>query len=214
MTQTQQNGTTIEPLYTDWAHYDAQTGYIVRRYRNEPHILAWDLRNEGDLDYGARPGDTAQFSQAEVIAWLAHISQLIRENDPHHLLTAGWWGDPTVTNPYVDILSFHHWSEAGQLQARLDDYQQRNDKPILLQEVGYHSWAEAPYDQRDELGQADILGRALEIAEARDIAGWVVWTAFDFVPAAGQPATHEHFFGLWRVDLTPKPALDALPLQQ
>ncbi len=43
----------FRPLYTDWNRYDAQTIYIVRRYRNEPTILAWDLRNEADLDYGA-----------------------------------------------------------------------------------------------------------------------------------------------------------------
>ena len=33
------------PLYTDYARYDAQTAFIVSRYRNEPTILAWDLRN-------------------------------------------------------------------------------------------------------------------------------------------------------------------------
>jgi hypothetical protein len=204
---------TFRPLYTDWAHYDAQTVYVVRRYRNEAGILAWDLRNEGDLDYGARAGDEARFSQDEVVGWLAHASQIVRENDPYHLLTAGWWGDPTITAPYVDVLSFHHWAEADQLQARLSDYRQRSSKPLLLQEVGYHSWAEAAQDRRDESGQADILGRVVAVAEAQDIAGWLIWTAFDFTPEPGQPPTHEHFFGLWRVDLTPKPALEALPLQ-
>jgi hypothetical protein len=203
---------TFRPLYTDWPHYDAQTVYIVRRYRNEPGILAWDLRNEGDLDYGVRPGDTPKFSQDEVMAWLAHVTQLVRDNDPYHLITAGWWGDPTATSPYVDILSFHHWSEAEELRARIDDYRQRNDKPLMLQEVGYHSWAEAPQDSRDGAGQADILGRVIGVAEERGISGWVVWTAFDFVPSDGQPATYEHFFGLWQVDLTPKPALKSLPL--
>ncbi|MBN1878309.1 MAG: hypothetical protein JXA33_29080 [Anaerolineae bacterium] len=49
------------------------------------------------------------------------------------------------------------------------------------------------------------------MAEAHTLLGWVVWTAFDFVPEAGQNATHEHFFGMWRSDLTPKPALEHLP---
>lgn len=203
----------FRPLYKDWAHYDAQTTYIVRRYRNEPNILAWDLRNEGDLDYGVRPEDEARFSQEEVITWLAHTSQLVRENDPHHLLTSGWWGDPTPTALYVDILSFHHWAEADQLQARISDYQQRNDKPLMLQEVGYHSWAEAPHDQRDGQGQADILGRVINVAQDEGISGWIVWTAFDFVPQPGQPLNYEHFFGLWQADLTPKPALEVLPLE-
>jgi tetratricopeptide (TPR) repeat protein len=127
---------TFHPLYTDWPHYDAQAVYVVRRYHNEPSILAWDLRNEGDLDYGVRPGDEPKFSQEEVMTWLAHVSKLVRENDPNHLLTAGWWGDPTITSPYVDILSFHHWFEADQLQARIDDYQQRNDKPLRSSVAG------------------------------------------------------------------------------
>jgi hypothetical protein len=201
----------FRPLYTDWARYDAQTIYIVRRYRNEPAILAWDLRNEGDLDYGAR-GDAAPFSQEEVMTWLAHISQLVRENDPYHLITAGWWGDPGITAPYVDVLSFHHWGEADELAARIEAYRQYAAQPLLLQEVGYHSWAEAPQEPRDAAAQADILGRVIATAEEQGIAGWLIWTAFDFAPEDGAPLHYEHFFGLWTVDLTPKPALEALPL--
>jgi len=145
----------FRPLYTDWERYDAQTVYIVQRYRHQPIIIAWDLRNEGDLDYGARTGDSPKFSQADVMAWVAHISTLIREHDPYHLITAGWWGDPAVTTPYVDFLSFHHWSNAAELQARIEAYQANADKPLLLQEVGYHSWAEAPADARTEEAQAE-----------------------------------------------------------
>lgn len=203
----------FRPLYTDWAHYDAQTVYIVRRYRHEPHILAWDLRNEGDLDYGVSGTHTVYATQAEVMAWLAHVSELVRQHDPHHLITAGWFGDPTDTAPYSDILSFHHWAEADALRARIATYQQQTDKPLLLQEVGYHSWAEAAHDRRSLVQQADILGRVVSVAEETDIAGWVVWTAFDFVPRSGQPKNHEHFFGLWTLDLTAKPALETLPLE-
>jgi hypothetical protein len=205
---------TFRPVYRDWDHYDAQTVYIVRRYRNESGVLAWDLRNEGDLDYGVRPGDNPRFTQDEVITWLDHISQLVREHDSHHLLTAGWWGNPTITSPYVDILSFHHWFTAEQLQARIQDYKQHNDKPLMLQELGYHSWADAPHDQRDGMGQADILARTVQVTEGEDISGWVIWTAFDFVPEPGKPYNFEHFFGLWQTDLTPKPVLQVLPLPQ
>ena len=202
---------TFRPLYTDWSRYDNQTIYIVRRYRNDPNILAWDLRNEGDLDYGARSGEEARFSQETVLTWLAHTSQLVRANDPDHLLTAGWWGDPTVTGPYVDFLSFHHWYDAQQLQTRLETYQEKSQQPLLLQEVGYHSWQNAPTGARDELTQAAVFGDVLGVAQEQNLLGWVIWTAFDFIPQPGQPTTYEHFFGLWRSDLTPKPALDVLP---
>src|SRR5687767_11059347 len=40
------------PLYSNPAHTELQTRYLVERYRDEAAILAWDLRNEGDIDYG------------------------------------------------------------------------------------------------------------------------------------------------------------------
>jgi hypothetical protein len=205
----------FRPLYTDWEHYDAQTVYIVRRYRNEPSILGWDLRNEGDIDYGAQSSEHELFSQEEVINWLGHISQVVRENDPYHLITAGWWGDPLVTSAYVDFLSFHQFDtfDTQQLQRRIEAYKRGSDQPLLLQEVGYHSWGEAPEGPRDELTQAEILGNVVNTVAETDISGWVVWTAFDFVLAPGQLANYEHFFGLWRTDLTPKPVLEALPLE-
>lgn len=203
---------TFRPLYTDFAHYDNQTIYIVRRYRNQPSLLAWDLRNEGDINYGAQSAEDARFSQKEVIDWLAHLSPLVRENDPHHLITAGWWGDPLPTEPYVDFLSFHHWTDAKELAPRLKTYQQQSDKPLVLQEFGYPSGADAAEQSRAEKEQADSLAAAIKTVEEAGLAGWVIWTAFDFVPAAGQPPNEEHSFGLWRTDLTPKPALEALPL--
>jgi hypothetical protein len=103
-------------------------------------------------------------------------------------------------------------TEANELQKRINQYRQASDKPLLLEEVGYHSWADDPAASRAEEEQADTLGHVIRVAEAQKLAGWVIWTAFDFVPAAGQPPNEEHFFGLWRTDLTPKPALEALPL--
>jgi hypothetical protein len=167
----------------------------------------WDLRNEGDLDYGAR-GDAARFTQQQVIDWLAHTSALVREHDPYHLITAGWWGDPTETAPYVDVLSFHHWSTSIQLNVRIDSYE-KPDKPLLLEEVGYHSWTDAPIMGQNAEQQAQMLADAIEEAEAQHLAGWLIWTAFDFEPMPGQPYNFEHFFGLWTVDLAPKPALEA-----
>jgi hypothetical protein len=204
---------TFRPLYTDFSHYDNQTIYIVRRYRNESSLLAWDVRNEGDIDYGAQSADSARFKQEEVIGWLAHISPIVRHNDPHHLVTAGWWGDPLPTEPYVDFLSFHHWTDAPMLEARIRQYQSEADKPLLLQQVGYSSGVGLAGKPPDEQDQADKLGSVIEVVETKKLAGWVIWTAFDFVPATGQLPNDNHFFGLWHTDLTPKPALKALPLQ-
>lgn len=188
------------PIYTDWARYDAQTAFIVKRYQNEPTILAWDLRNEGDLDY-------AEFGRRVVLDWLAHASEVVRANDPQHLLTAGWFSNAAETAPFVDVLSFHHWRTASELINRIEQLRAQTDQPILLEEVGYPSavnW--------DEIEQAQRLQDVLGIAEQHGLAGWMVWAAFDFPPPDPQTTNVQYFYGLWRLDLSPKPALDVIAL--
>jgi hypothetical protein len=191
-------------LYTDWAHYDAQTIFIVNRYRDEPTILAWDLRNEADLDYGAHDG-SGRFERESVLAWLTHTAEIVRANDANHLITAGWWGDAAETAAAVDILSFHHWTDASELKSRIDALREQSSKPILVEEVGYPSWG-----KDGEVFQAETLEKVIEIAEQNQVAGWLIWTAFDFTPTGGQPDNPEYHFGVWRANLSPKPALDAL----
>ncbi len=193
-------------LYTDYARYDAQTAFIVSRYREEPAILAWDLRNEPDLDYGA-DGRAAVTSSADVLKWLAHVSGVVRSNDQRHPITIGWWGNATLADELVDFVSIHHWADAAELTERLKALQAATNKPVLLEEVGYPAW-----DQDSEARQAKSLHDVLGLAEDGETAGWLIWTAFDFVPPAGQTPNQEYYFGLWRTDLTPKPALTILPL--
>jgi hypothetical protein len=194
----------FRPLYADWAHHDARTSFIVNRYRDEPAILAWDLRNEADLDYGARDG-SGRFERESVLAWLTHTAKIVRAKDANHLITAGWWGDAAETAAVVDILSFHHWTDVTELKSRIDALREQSSKPILIEEVGYPSWGED-----GEAFQAETLTKVINTAEQSQVAGWLIWTAFDFAPASGQPDSPEYHFGLWRPDLIPKPALDAL----
>ena len=196
------------PLYTDWDHYDARTTYIVRRYRNESALLAWDVRNGPDLDLSDTPD---RFTHEDIMAWLAHITDLVREHDPHHLITTGWLDDPLPAAPYVDILAFQHWAGSDALAQRLVALKAESSRPLLLIAAGEHSWPHAPDSPQDEASQAAYLKEITAIAEAND-AGWVIWTAFDFVPAPGRPDDPNFHFGLWRTDLTPKPVLDVLPL--
>lgn len=58
------------------------------------------------------------------------------------------------------------------------------------------------------------LGEVVTVAEAKGVAGWMIWSAFDYLPEPGQPPNYEHFFGIWRTDGTPKPALDILRVEE
>ncbi len=191
---------TNTPLYTRPETAAAQTTYIVSRYRDEPAILAWDVRNEGDLDY--RSGE---FSSTAVLDWLARTAGQIRRIDPNHLITAGWSSDTRATENVVDFLSFHHYLPQGLLGPRIASLKASTKKPIVLEETGFST-----LDGGEAL-QSLLLHATLTAAEDNDLGGWLVWTAFDFAPdvtcippACPDTDNRQHHYGLWRADYTPK----------
>lgn len=197
---------TVRPLYMHPETSLAQTLFIVSRYRDEPAILAWDVRNEGDIDY-----TRYKIPSKAVLTWLRNTSAQVRLAAPNHLLTAGWLGDPLPTDEAVDFFSIHHWSSAGDLIRRVEVIRAASPKPILVEEVGYNTWS------GDTEGQARKLYEAISAADGAGLLGWVVWTAFDFPtdvtcipPACPSKDNGEHHFGLWRVDYTPKPVVAML----
>lgn len=200
----------ISTLYDNPQHIQEQTRLIVSRYRDEPAILAWDLRNEGDIDYGSRNILQTQVPRIKVLQWLADTSTLVREIDHQHLITAGWLNEAHSTAPFVDFISFHHWTSADDLERRIRGLQMASDKPILLQEVGYSTLHANITPQV----QADLLETIFQTTDEYDLLGWMIWTAFDFpitatcYPSPCQsPDNQEHYFGIWTIDYSPKPAV-------
>jgi endo-1,4-beta-mannosidase len=192
------------PLYTNPAHTQAQTQFIVERYRDEVAILAWDIRNEGDIDYSI---DRGRFPRQQVLDWVAVATAHVRSLDSNHLITAGWMTDAESTAPYVDFISFHHWWSVENLQERIEGMRKATDKPILLEEFGYSTLRVS----EDE--QARLIYDGIVTAEAEGLLGWMVWTAFDFPVESTCMPPHcpdienaEHNFGIWYADYTPKPA--------
>jgi hypothetical protein len=194
------------PLYDDPPYILAQTNFIIQRYRDEPALLAWDLRNEGDIDYSR-----GTFTRDTVLDWLGRASAFVRSLDANHLVTAGWLHDSEATIPYVDFVSFHHWSGVPQVRKRIVTLQKATDKPVLLQEFGYST------QTVDLASQAIITGEVIYEAETTNAAGWLIWTAFDFptdttcitLYCPGEENTERHF-GLWFSDYTPKPVVNVL----
>jgi endo-1,4-beta-mannosidase len=200
------------PLYANPTHTQAQTRFIVERYRDEPAILAWDLRNEGDIDYGSRDGPLlAKFPRWQVLHWLADTSDLVRELDSNHLITAGWMKDAAATAPHVDFVSFHHWWDGDDLRRRIADLHDATDKPVLVEEFGYSTFFIS------ENQQADNIRAIIDAAASEAVLGWMIWTAFDFPldstcmpPACPDLENPEHYYGIWHSDYTPKPAAEVV----
>lgn len=195
------------PLYDMPPHITAQTEFIGQRYANEPIIMAYDIRDGGDDDY-------RQYRKTAVLQWLDTMRGLLHQVAPNQLITASWTENIADTIPYVDFISFMHFGDIDSLRQKIAIVQaSASDKPILLSSVGY-----ATYDN-DELVQREAIYRAIEAVQRNQLAGWIIWTAFDYpltaicedpnCPAQDSPANR---FGIWNTSYFPKRALDAIRL--
>jgi mannan endo-1,4-beta-mannosidase len=72
--------------YRDWV------AEVVRRYRNEPTILAWQLINEAETKpyFGST---TCTIGGAALLkSWATDVSGIVKANDPNHLVSLGTIG--------------------------------------------------------------------------------------------------------------------------
>jgi hypothetical protein len=196
------------PLYTNPEWVEEQTRFIVERYRDEPTILAWDVRDRGDLDY--RYGD---FPREQVLIWVAETVVLIREIDTNHPITAGWWQNALDTAPLVDFVSFQFYGEYATFRQEIANLRASANRPILLTSIGYSTFT------LDEVTQRNLLYQAFEEVHQNDLMGWVVYMAFDYprtatciepdCPGTGMVIDH---YGIWNTSYFRKLAVDAVEI--
>ncbi|RMG80140.1 MAG: hypothetical protein D6712_18535, partial [Chloroflexi bacterium] len=194
------------PLYDAPPYTLAQLQFIIERYKDEPYILAWDLRDGGDIDY-----QDGVAEKSVILNWLFETAVLVKNIDNQHLITAGWHEDSIATVTAVDFISLYYNADIEpfrQLAAYLTD---QTEKPLFLAGVGYSTFT------LDETAQRSLLFQILEAAELNQFAGWAIWMAFDYpltvtcyepnCPSEDSPL---HHYGLWNTSYFPKLALDAV----
>lgn len=169
-------------------------------------ILAWDIKNELDRDYGKN--DPPYGGTENVKNWAREMIKYIRETrGSTNLITIGFFGeatgtscdnisntkiyDPTIAaeftqdpdpqqNRVVDFVSMHYFLPERCFQHDLQALQTAiGDIPIVLEEFGTHTKADYS-DPHDEDDQASYFNALLSISEALDIAGYLFWTFNDF----------------------------------
>lgn len=192
-----------------WPHADRHLDAIVEPLSRHPAILAWDIKNEPDLDYeGTDP--------AIVNGWLTHVARRLRRLDPHHLITIGWAHAENADQllDMVDVVSFHFYEDPATLPDAYAALRQRTTKPILLTEFGLSTWNSAFFPNgHTEAEQAAYIADVLRGVYASDMSGFLVWTLYDFehVPRSvfgWQPWRRfpQAHMGILHSDGTPKPA--------
>lgn len=98
---------------------------IVRRYRNDPTILAWQMMNEAEARKRVG-GECAATAETTVRAWARDVAVLIKSIDPHHLVSLGTIGNgqcgtSTGTSferlhaiPQIDLCEYHDYDRPAE----------------------------------------------------------------------------------------------------
>lgn len=121
----------------DWTlnHRHAET--IVNALKNHKALLAWDIKNEPNLDFDSRGKDV-------VIAWLNTMIDVVKSNDNIHPVTIGWSNtqSASILNDKVDFVSFHYYEDLDQLDDAIKTMKTDiPNKPLVLQEFGLSSYS-------------------------------------------------------------------------
>ncbi|MFK7801777.1 MAG: cellulase family glycosylhydrolase [Anaerolineae bacterium] len=160
-----------------WPNADRDLEKVVPYFADNPTILAWDLKNEPDLD---QPGNTA----LTVNAWLTHIAQEVRDHAPNHLITIGWATSEGAKQlpEVVDFVSFHDYLPPETLPERIKSLRSAvPNKPIVLTEFGLPTWNSRFFPNgHTEREQAVYYADVRRVLNEANLNGYMAWTLYDF----------------------------------
>ncbi|NHF58574.1 cellulase family glycosylhydrolase [Flavobacteriaceae bacterium TP-CH-4] len=172
---------TLFDFYGDYSLYDWTLTHryaeqIVNTLKESKALLAWDLKNEPDLDFESR-------GRERVLKWLRQLMIEMRRWDSEHPMTIGWSSPEAAVylSGEVDMISFHYYREAVQFPkayTRLRDAVP--NKPLVLQEYGFSSYDGLwnAYTGSEE-EQAAYYAEIQPLLQAENIP-FLLWTLYDF----------------------------------
>jgi hypothetical protein len=161
-----------------WAADGRYLAALVPALADDPALLAWDLKNEPDLDYPLH-------GAALVDGWLAYVAHEVRRHDRHHLLTVGWSSPEAASNLAVaavtDLISYHYLDPAEVYGARAQTLQRAlPEKPLLLGEFGLSTWDSLFPGGHTEAEQLQHYAAILRAHRQLDSVGYLSWTLHDY----------------------------------
>jgi len=111
-----------------WGSLEAYTKGIIGAFANDKRVIVWDLYNE--------PSNSG-YNDA-VMPLLKKTFEWARAAKPSQPITSGWWIDHQVTNGFMlnnsDIITFHNYKDAANLEAQIVDLKNRFKRPIICTE--------------------------------------------------------------------------------
>jgi len=182
---------TLFDFYSDytlesWTLTQRHAEKLVSTFKNHKAIVAWDIKNEPNLDFENR-------DKQNVLKWLQQMIRVVKENDSNHLVTIGWSNSFEATNLYdkVDFVSYHFYNAIIDFEREHSTLERATNKPLVIQEFGIPSylgfWNWVGSDEED---QAEYHKKMQALFKKNGLA-FMSWTLYDF------PAVPNQVAGKW-----------------
>lgn len=148
---------------------------IVSTFKDYDNIIAWDVKNEPDLDFKSR-------GEHNVKPWLEQMIATIKKFDPNHLVTIGYSNIKAgeILKDKVDFISYHYYEDLSLFGDKLIELQNATKKPLVMEEFGMSSnqgfWSWFGNSKND---QAKYHQQMQEVFKKRKLS-FVSWTLYDF----------------------------------
>lgn len=189
-----------------YANYSFHLDKLIPFAKNHPALLAWNIKNEPDLDF-------EHHGRQQVLDFLSFCIDRVKTLDSEHPVTISW--SKMEYLPFLehklDFLSFHLYLEDSNWTNTLNSHKFHFNKPILLEEFGRSTRSGfSNILGSTELAQSQYILDVIHAANANQIP-WMIWTLYDFnqIPSGvfkKRPwiISKQSHFGLIRKDGKPK----------
>ncbi|WP_452227158.1 glycoside hydrolase family 2 TIM barrel-domain containing protein [Lacinutrix cladophorae] len=161
----------------NWTLNQRHAETIVATFKNHNAIIAWDIKNEPNLDFESR-------GKENVIAWLDNMIDLVKSVDTTHPVTIGWSNtqSASILKDKVDIVSFHYYEDLEELDAAIKKMQKEiPNKPLVLQEFGISSYSGFWKPLGSSVEDQENYHKKIQEIIAANKLQFMSWTLYDFV---------------------------------
>lgn len=160
----------------DWTLNERHAETIVEALKNHKALLAWDVKNEPNLDFKSR-------GKEKVVGWLKNMVGYVKSIDTLHAVTIGWSNTQSATllKNNVDFVSFHYYEDLNLLPQKYKQLKTKiGDKAIVLGEYGMSSYRGLwkPFGNSEKT-QAEYHKKVQEVIAKNNIP-FISWTLYDF----------------------------------
>lgn len=160
----------------NWTLNQEHARRIVSTLKNHNALLAWDIKNEPNLDFDSR-------GKVNVLSWLNSMTEVVKSIDTTHPITIGWSNieSAILLKDKLDLISFHYYEDLNLLEEQYKALKlEIPGKSIAITEFGLSSYKGLwnPFGNTED-DQSTYYQTAQSIFKSEKI-GFMSWTLYDF----------------------------------